>query len=359
MDENFSIPKYGLVKKYIIHLLKDDVIAFDSLLPSEHELMTKFNVSRHTVRQAFGELASEGFVCKRQGKGTFSRYKKPAKDKQIVAVVTTYISDYVFPDIIAGIEQVLSDEGYMMLLSNTNNIKKREAQYLNSVLEHNVVGMIIEPTRSAYPNENLELLQDIRNKGIKSVFINAFYDDFDSSYVLLDDFKGGFLATQYLLQLGHTKIAGLFKTDDIQGVNRKCGYVEALKAAGSAVVPGFIGEFETDRMFDFPYTFMNSLLQSENRPTAIVCYNDQLALMVVQAIHDRGLRIPQDISIVGYDDSLSAVNSEIRLTTIRHPRKEMGVQAAKLVIDMLEGNQEKIQIVYQPELIVRSSCRKL
>lgn len=359
MGQNPHIPKCEMVKRYVKHLLKDDIIAYGEKLPSEHDLMYKFQVSRQTVRQAFGELSSEGLIYKEQGKGTFSNYRKGAKRSQIVAVVTTYLSGFVFPGIISGMEQVLSDEGYMMLLSNTNNIKEREAQYLKSVLEHNVVGMIIEPTASSGANVNGRLLSVIREKGIKTVFINACYDDFDSAYVLLDDKKGGYTATEYLLQLGHRKIAGIFKTDDKQGMNRMQGYKDALRAYGPAGSRALIGEYDTANMYDYPYMFAQSLIRKDDFPTAFFCYNDQCALMVIQAINDKGLKVPEDISVVGYDDSISPMQSQVKLTTIRHPKKDMGIQAAKFMVDMLEGRMEKPQYTYQPELIVRKSCRNL
>jgi len=359
MTENTNIPKYELVKNYIKHLLVDGILSYGSKLPSEHELMEKFDVSRHTVRQAFGELTSEGLIFKEQGKGTFSKYNANAKQKQIIAVLTTYISCFVFPAIMNGIEQVLSEEGYMILLSSTNNIKEREAQYLANILEHNVVGVIIEPTQSACGNPNKKLLEDINAKGIKSVFINAYYDNFDSSYVLMDDLRGGFIATEYLIQLGHTKIAGVFKTDDKQGVDRKNGYIQALKKYGVTINSDFIGEYDTTNLYDYPYMFAQSLMRSGESPTAFFCYNDQCAMMVVQAINDRGLKVPDDISIVGYDDSLAVVQSDIKLTTILHPKKEMGKQAARYMVGMLEGHMEKPQMIYRPELIVRNSCRNI
>ena len=354
-----DIPKYELVKNYIKNLLIEDIVSYGAKLPSEHYLMEKFKVSRQTVRQAFGELSGEGYIYKEQGKGTFSNYRADSKHKQIVAVLTTYISSYVFPGIISGIEQVLSDEGYMMLLSNTNNLKEREAQYLKSILEHNVVGIIIEPTKSARQNVNIKLLDDIKSKGIKTVFINAVYDDFDSSYVLLDDIKGAVIATEYLIQLGHKRIAGIFKTDDKQGTDRKNGYIASMKKYGIPVDDKYIGEYETENMYDYPYMFAQALIREENCPTAFLCYNDQCAQMAGQAIKDAGLKIPDDISIVGYDDCITALDSDIDLTTIRHPKKDMGRQAAKYIIDMLDGRLEKPQMIYRPELIVRNSCKNL
>jgi GntR family transcriptional regulator of arabinose operon len=358
MDDRLDIPKYEMVRNYIAHLIKDDIIAYGERLPSEHELTEKFSVSRHTVRQALAALVAEGLVSSEQGRGSFSSYNKNAKGRQIIAVITTYIAGFVFPGIISGIEQVLSDEGCMMLLSNTNNIKAREAQYLQSVLDHGVSGLIIEPTRSAYANDNLRLLEETRSRGIPSVFINACYGDFDSACVVMDDEQGGHMAAEHLLRLGHRRIAGIFKTDDRQGVERKRGYLRALAEYGVPALPEDIGEFTTAEMFDFPYMFTQKRLSLPNPPTAVVCYNDQYALMVAQAIRDKGLCIPDDISVVGYDDSISPSAADA-FTSVRHPKRDMGEQAARFLIGMLEGRLERPRRVFAPELVVRASTRTI
>jgi GntR family transcriptional regulator of arabinose operon len=352
-------PKYQMVKDHIKHLLKSGTISYGKKLPSEHELMDKFKVSRNTIRQAFGELAGEGLIVKEQGKGTFSNYMKTNRQKQIIAVISTFISPLVFTEIISGIEKVLSDEGYMMLLSNTDNVKEREAQHLQSVLDHGVVGIIVEPTQSAKENVNLPLLKQITEKGIKIVCMNSLYDDFDSSYVLLDDEKGSYMATEYLLQLGHRKIAGIFNTDAQQGIKRKTGFLKAMHDYNGVDNPGLLGNFTNSDMFVYPYMFAQSVLRGPGRPTAFVCYNDQTAVMVMQAAIDQGLKIPEDISVVGFDDSLESIPFGIRLTTIVHPKKALGMQAAKFLVDMLDGRIQKPQLLYQPKLVVGNSCRSI
>lgn len=359
MQNNIDEPKYIMIKQYIKHLLKENLIGFGQKLPSEHELMEKFKVSRHTIRQAFSELTNSGLIYKEQGKGTFSKYIKSNNQKKIIAVITTYISDYIFPHIISGIEEVLSEEGYSMLLSNTNNNKEREAHFIHNIIDHNVVGLIIEPTKSAEENVNLPLFRELSEKNIKTVFINALYPDFESSFVMLDDEKGMYLATEYLLQLGHRKIVGIFKKDDLQGVKRKNGYINALKNHGFNKEDISFCEYETANQYIHPYMYTQSYLRSQNQPTAFVCYNDSIAMMVIQAVKDSGLRVPEDISVVGFDDSSKAVDTEIKLTTVSHPKKMMGTRAASFIIDMLEQRIERPQIVFQPELVVRYSCREI
>ncbi len=353
-------PKYEMVKQHVINLLKQDVIAYGEKLPSEHALMEQFNVSRNTIRQAFAELTSMGMIYKEQGKGTFSKYTpKNRNEKSLVAVISTYISDYIFPDIIFGIEEVLSAEGYSMLLSNTNNNKEKETQFLKNILQHDVVGLIIEPTRSALANINLPLFEELRQKGVKTVFINACYPDVPSSSVLLDDERGGFIATEYLLQLGHSRIAGIFKKDDIQGLKRREGYQSALLQYGATPDSALILEYETNNEHIHPYMLTKTLLRRPDRPTAFVCYNDNIATMVIKAIRDSGLSVPGDISVVGFDDSKKAIESDVKLTTVVHPKSEMGRQAASFLIDMLDDRIDMPQITYRPELIVRDSCKNI
>ena len=354
-----NIPKYEMIRNYIKHLLIEGSVSPGEKLPSEYELIEKFHVSRHTIRKAFGELSSCGYIYKKQGKGTFSNYRHGEKPKQIIAVLSTFISSFVFPSIIAGIEQVLSDEGYMMLLSNTNNEKEKESQFLTNILEHNVAGMIIEPSKSAADNVNQKLWEEVRRRKIVTVFINAVYPDFNSSYVLLDDTKGAMMVAEYLLQLGHQKIASIMKTDDRQGLDRMNGMVSVLRKYGVPVHADYLAEYETRSMFEAPYLLTQSLMRKKDRPTAVFCYNDQCALMAMQAIHDSGLSVPNDISVVGFDDSLEMLHGSMKLTTVSHPKKEMGMQAAKFLVGMLNGRLEFPQKIFQPELIVRNSCKRV
>ena len=105
--------------------------------------------------------------------------------------------------------------------------------------------------------------------------------------------------------------------------------------------------------------FTKKILMIENRPTAIVCYNDKVALRVIDNCRKEGVSIPKDLSIVSFDDSSLAVSSDVKLTTIKHPKEEMGLMAAKCIIDMIEGRIDKPQYTYNAELIVRDSCSRI
>lgn len=362
-EKNINEPKYKIIKSYIKNLIKEKIVKNGQMLPSEYELTEKFDVSRHTVRQAFGELAKEGWIYKEQGKGTFARYVNTSDKKGMIGLITTYISDYIFPHIINGIESIMTDEGYSLIIANTNNNKEKEAYQIKSLMEQNIKGLIIEPTKSAEENVNLYLLKEALARDIKIMFINATYKELESEkpnvgYIIMDDVKGGYIATHYLLETGHRRIAGIFKQDDIQGVRREEGYRKALESFNIIPYENLIGHFTTEEKNSFPHKFVQGLLHKELKPDAIVCYNDEIALKVIQTAKECGLSVPQDISVIGYDDSKLATVSDVNLTTVKHPKKEMGEQAAYHLIKMLENDCQKHMVIYEPELAIRSSCKE-
>lgn len=355
---NSPAPKYYQLKEYIKGLMQRGELVPGSQLPSEHMLANQFKLSRHTVRQALGELENEGLIYREQGRGTFCSTRKN-NGKITIAVVTTYISEYIFPSVIRGIEEILSTAGYTLILANTGNDKGKEAQCLENLLSQDIAGMIIEPTKSARENINSKYFVELEKRRIPYLMFHAAYQDMDAPFIIMDDEKGGYMVTQYLLQLGHREIAGIFKADDIQGIKRQNGFMAALADYNIQVKPEYLSNYDTEHIKSYPYQFVRGLMNRSDRPTAIVCYNDEIAINIMEAIREEGLKVPEQISIVGYDDSSLAVASEIKLTTIKHPKADLGRQAARFIIDMLEGRIEKPRLVYQPELIIRSSCRSL
>ncbi|MGE5551810.1 MAG: GntR family transcriptional regulator [Bacteroidota bacterium] len=350
-----AIPKYHRLKEHLRERILRGEFKRGDQLPSENTLAKQFRVSRHTIRQALGDLENDGLIYREQGRGTFCAPNR--NNGKTIAVITTYISEYIFPTVIRGIEDVLSAAGCALVLANTGNDKTKEALCLENLLQREIAGLIIEPTKSARENVNLGYYREIERRNLPYVMLHAAYHELEPAYIIMDDERGGYMATQYLLQLGHRRIAGIFKADDLQGVRRQAGFAAALREYGLALEPELLGNYETEQISSFPYQFAHGLLRLGNRPTAIVCYNDQIALTVLEAIRENGLRVPEHISIIGYDDSSLAVSSETKLTTIRHPKTEMGRQAARFILDMLDGRVAKPRFVYQPELIIRSSCR--
>ena len=351
--------KHEFIENYYINLIEENKVSAGEQLPSENEIAAFFNVSRHTVRQALNYLVQEGWIYKERGKGSFFSNKRENEKKKNVAVLTTYISDYIFPRIISGIEEELRKKGYNLLLFSSNNDIENEKVCLENIINQDISGLILEPAQSSINTLSHECMEKLEKNNIKYIEINANCDGEESAYIIVDDEQGGYKLTHYLLELGHRNIAALLKVDDLQGERRRKGYIEALNEYDINFNKSIVGEYITDNRDMYVDQFVINILKLEDKPTAIVCYNDQIALRVINNLRKEGISVPNDISIVSFDDSSLAISSDIKLTTIKHPKRDMGVQAAKCIIDMIESRIEKPQYIYSAELIVRDSCKRL
>ncbi|MDI6617295.1 MAG: GntR family transcriptional regulator [Clostridiales bacterium] len=355
-------PKYQKLIDYVIETIKSGKIDADEKLYSENELAKTFGISRNTVRQALGDLANEGWLYRVQGKGTFvsgrTTSDKDREKSRTIAVVTTYINDYIFPSIIRGIDSILSVNGYNMILNCTYNQHQKEGLCLENLLNQNICGIIVEPTKSALPNPNIGLYKKFTELHIPILFIHGCYRELNYSYIVEDDVEAGYIATKHLIGLDHKRIAGIFKMDDIQGHFRFSGFQKAHAEAGLPISDSRIMWFETDNL---ETKFRSNNVQLENllsQCTALVCYNDQIALKIIDLLREKDLKVPENISLVSFDDSELALASEPKLTTVAHPKEALGREAAKAIINMIEGKKDYYDLKIKPKLIVRNSTQK-
>ena len=358
MKKASDAPKYIQLKDFIKSSIQNGELLKGEKIFSENELAARFGISRHTVRQAVGEMVNEGWLYRAQGSGTFVNSTKGTRKEKskIIGVITTYLDDYIFPGIIRGIDNVLSKQGYSMILSHTNNKVEREAQCISSMLLKNVDGFIIEPTKSALPNPNQGLYADIAARDIPLVLINGYYAGQDNSFVVEDDEAGGYAAARHLFGLGHSRLGGIFKVDDIQGHNRYKGVVKAHREHGFLIAEEAVIWYTTedvDTLFD--ENGGNILLKRLDGCTGIICYNDQIALKLLEVLKRAGKKVPFDVSVVSFDDSELATVSEVKLTTVAHPGAQLGEKAACGLLDLLRFRNNKIKVSMAPELVVRKS----
>ncbi len=355
-------PKYQKLKEYITEVIKSRELKTGEKMYSENQLAEKFEISRHTVRQAIGELVSEGWLYRVQGKGTFvdRRPDESTVRTNTVGVITTYLNDYIFPAIIRGIDSVLSQNGYNIMLGCTYNRHEKEYTCLENLKSQNISGLIVEPTKSVLPNPNLDLYKELSDSGIPVLFIHGAYSGLDYSYVVEDDVQAGYLATKHLTGLGHSRIGGVFKIDDIQGHHRFSGFQKAHAEAGLKLKDSrvlWFDTFEADSKLRAGREKQLEAVLSES--TSIVCYNEQIAAEVLDIIRELGVNVPDDISIVSFDDSQLAVASEVKLTTVAHPKERLGEQAAEAIINMIDRKRNYYDVKMQPELIIRGSTKRI
>ena len=361
MTENGK-PKYFALMEELKEEITSGRILPGEKLPSENQLTEQYSLSRHTVRKALSLLEQEGYVEACHCKGTFCTEKmRHMKKSRNIAVVTTYISDYIFPRLIQGIDNILSEEGYSIILKNTGNSRQKEAKCLEELLQKDIDGLIIETSKSHLSCRHPNLYENLEKYQIPYIFIQGIYTEMkDKPHILMNDAEGGYLVTRYLLELGHRRIAGFFKADDIQGIQRHKGYVKALQEAKIAYDPDQVVWFHTEDRRSKPSMMVKEMVRSGQLPDGIVCYNDQIAVQVIETLEGCGVKVPEDVSVTGYDNSLYAQRGS-GITTIAHPQEKLGEMAAELILEKINGvpeEESRVERLIRPELIVRGSCKK-
>jgi len=363
MQNEESQAKYSKLKEYIKKEILMGRIKPGDKIPSENDLARMLSMSRNTDRKALSILVNEGYLYTGHGRGTYCRDRSiNRKNSRNIGVITTYISEYIFPKVIQGIDSVLTENKYSIILKNTGNDVEKEATYIEELLDKDVEGLIIEPTKSALFSDNLKYYEALDRNNIPYVFIHGYYQQLeDRPQIILDDEEGMYCAVNYLAELGHRNIAGIFKADDIQGVNRHKGYARALAEHDIPYDPGYVIWFHTEDRKTKPYYAVKSMISKGMPIDAISCYNDQVAFKIYELLRDMGKNVPEDISITGFDDSYLSVNCPVKLTTVRHPKEELGEIAAKVLLDMIADNDymnNPVKKIIKPELIIRDSCAK-
>lgn len=358
--------KYVQIKNHLKELISTGSIRENQKISTENELAKEFNVSRQTIRRAIGELVKDGLLYSVQGKGTFvHKSKKPRS--HIVGLISTFYGYYqIWPSIVAGIDKQLSEKGFSTIIAHSNNKIENEARCLENLLKKDIDGLIVEPSKSALPSPNIELYKEFIKKGTPLVFINGYYPDIEAPYVIEDDEHSGYLATKHLLDYGHKKVGGIFKFDDLQGHNRYKGYIKAFKEKGITVSEEMIIWFSTEdyeEMWknndDQDMTYSAFLYKRIKDCTAIVAYNDWVALKIINILKMHQKKIPDDLSLVSFDDTDITKMLDFGLTNIPYPATEMGEEAALILLSILYNNPQIQKKIIKSQIIIRESTRHI
>lgn len=268
-----------------------------------------------------------------------------------IGVIVTTVSDPFVAEVVRGIEEIAGDNRYRVFLGMSHNDPAREVNLVKAMREWRVDGVIVASSRvgSLYK----PLLKDI---GVPIVVINNEHVGTYIHSVAVNDAQGARLATRYLIEQGHRVIGHIQGPPDrLSSENRLAGYRRALAEAkikfdSSLIVQGN-GRAEGGEQ-------VAQLTARSPRPTAIFCYNDMTAIGALSALKQRSLRVPADISLVGFDDISFASFVDPPLTTIHQPKDEMGRIATTMLLDLVSGKKIENKIV-EGGLIVRDSTRAL
>ncbi len=249
------------------------------------------------------------------------------------------------------VQDVTTRQGYSVMLVDTNEKHERELAAVELMVEKFVDGFLITPLQ--YDNTHLFKLHE--EGQIPFVLTNRAIEGLEVDRVLHNNFDGAYQAVRHLVELGHTRIAYLTSRRQVWTVSERLGgYREALKTANLEYDEALVAQ--TYLNLESAVEAATQLLKLRPRPTAIFAFNDLMAIGVLQAIKQAGLRIPQDVALVGYDDILYAQYLEVPLTTVRQPTRQLGEVAAEVLLKRIADRAAPPQqIMLQPSLIVRAS----
>ncbi len=338
-----SQKKYLQLYSSIISAISEGMYSAGDKLPTEIDLAETYGVSRQTVRQALEKLESDGMINKIQGSGSYiSESAMTIKKTMRIAVITTYISTYIFPHILRGIEEVATQNRYSIQLMATNNSIAKERDILNNLSTNSVDGIIVEGTKTALPNPNISFYRELAGRNIPFVFFNGYYPELLNGpryrivYVVTDDYGGAFKATSDLIQRGHRSIGGIFKSDDIQGIRRFSGYIDALTGADLRVNDDDILWFNTENKADIGLQV--NLAKLVRECSAVVCYNDEVALQLFACLetHHGGIT-----AIRSFDGTFTPRQGNIDFKSYGHPKEKLGQLTAERIIAIMGGQKEE------------------
>lgn len=295
--------------------------------------------TRKKVEQAIKELNYEPSVLGRNLRNSESR---------LLLVLIPSISNPFYTEIINGIEDTAIGKGYNILLCETDSNPKREAIYFNLIRNRLADGIILMD-----PTVNRENLYDLANKH-PIVQCSEFDESGAISYVSIDNELAAYQAVKHLIKIGNKKVA-LINSDEkfLYARERKRGFEKAMREFNLPIEPRWIRNV-TEFGFEGGQQAMRSLLNGEERPDAIFSVSDVFAIGALKEINSVGLKVPEDIAIIGFDKISFSNMTYPTLTTIAQPMYKMGCISANMIIDKIKGKEVE-SLILDHELIIRES----
>ncbi len=300
---------------------------------------------RARVEQAIDEL---GFVRNESAR------QLRAGSSRTIAVVVLDVANPFFADVVAGAEEAAEEHDALVVVCNSAGSTDRESRHLLRLEEQRVMGVLLSPVG----DEATPALLDVRRRGTSVVLLDRGAQEPGQRAVSVDDVHGGRLAGEHLRRFGHRRLAYVGGPPGLRQVAER--------------LHGFRGAVGPDARVDVVETVALSVragsqaaaqvvgLPAAERPTALFCANDLIAIGVLNECLRRGLRVPHDLSVVGYDDISFAATTTVPLTSVRQPRQQLGRTAVQLLVDALRpgGSSHPAQVVYAPELVERASSAR-
>jgi DNA-binding LacI/PurR family transcriptional regulator len=275
---------------------------------------------------------------------------------QVLGVVLSSVDDPFFSEILQGIEEVIQGSGYSLFIAAAHRDPEREREIVQTMVEHRTDGVIICST-SFSEEKSRQFLQ----YGVPIVVVNNQAAEEFRYSIYHDDIDGSQQVTRHLIELGHKRIA--YIGNSISGritLDRLTGFRQEMESAGLAIPAKYIHEASGGGA-ENGISVVEHFLNLPDRPTALVCYNDMMAIGVLKGMQQAGIRVPEDISITGFDNIVFSAYTNPPLTTLDQPKRFIGAEAARLLLELLDKPlnkewpaQQNVRIL-KGQLLVRES----
>jgi LacI family transcriptional regulator len=319
-----------------------------SLATVSRVINNKDHVSQEKRERVLRAMAQLGYVANEQARSL------AGGSSRVVGLLVDYLSTSYMDEIIRGIDETLDTENYDLMLYTTHRRKTKESAYVTKLTRKLADGLLLILPRNA-----AAYLETLRQRQFPHVLIDYLSDGQNVPAVSATNFRGACDAISYLLSLGHRRIGFITGTMEFGCArDRLEGYKATLQSHGIPFDPQLV--YEGDFMQPQGYLNAQKLLSLPEPPTAIFASNDMMAFGVMEAARERGLRLPEDLSIIGFDDIPQAAHVHPTLTTVRQPLEEMGRSAARLLLNYIAQPTAPVERIELPtELIIRESCQTL
>lgn len=344
-------------------LIASGQISAGERLPSVRTLARHLGIHLHTVRAAYHRLEENHLVRTRPGSGTVVQEYEALElaehssgiPSHTVGVIVPDLANPFYPQLLSGIEQVARDQHILLITCDTQEKHEKGKEYINLLIAKHVDGLIIAPYGLEAKGRSDESGGPPSGCPVPIVYVDR--PEITENSVLLDAAGAGYSATRHLIEHGHTEIAIMTGSRDIATL-LQCfsGYRRALEEQGFELDPERI--FEVDKFsFEMGYSTAKKMVSRASLPTAIFIAGDLLAVGAMRAFREAGLRIPEDIAVIGYNDIPLSAYTVPPLTSVRTPTYELGVIAMERLGSMIRGEKEDPSpIVLPTTLVCRRSC---
>lgn len=309
-------------------------------LPSEKELCEQYHMSRQTVRAALRLLTEERLIETRKGSGSFSTGLGSMRNT--IAVIVNFAEEYTTPSFLASIKSVLAAKGYSIDVYSTRSRVSEERKILNHLKDASIRGLIVEGCKNALPNPNLDLYRQLMAKGIAILFAGEIYPGLENCICIKDDnYYGGYLLAKHLIELGHTRIAGIFQIDGLRGLERYLGFASAMRDFSLPLPEELIVWYTAATLEALESKsdtgFLTDLLRrNKGMFSAAICQNDEIAYWLIRELEYAELRVPEDISVVSFDNSYMSDLNSVHITTLSR-EKDSGAAIASALLQVIQG----------------------